>query len=529
MAVKLGKGEFPSGHVADDFICFGPPATKDGEFETVYMADLGCFNQEGVDSNKYYCGQVCQSKKNQKFYAYFEWGRTGKTGDVQFVECSSKEEAHSVFAKQMHEKNDKRGEWATIAGRKILRAKSGKDCYLVRPQAKRTVGLPDAQKIVHDDSGNLGKKVLSSSTPKLTSKKYDSETIQLMKDLTGGAVNFARANLEGGSIPMQSAIDEARDILDEAQKRVGKVGNDVEDQVKDKQLKQLSYTLYSRIPKTKAVGAPESDWILSGQNIQNWRFDLDVFEDALQAIDIGAGQSAEYNPFEGSNIEMIHLPLNTMEGDFVNKWMPSATNNRHGHVGKIRIKNIWGIRQIDLLPRFKKTVERIGQEKINTKETPLFQPHRSDISKEEYESFKKAHVNILFHGTRSINTGSIIKTGFRLPKQLSGVSINGALFGEGIYSADDVKKSVQYTSLPHGGYYTSGSGVVKGREAFMFIIDAAIGNPYVAKYTHGNNGLSKGYHSIFGKAGVSGVVNNEWILPTIEQVNIRYLVEFNCI
>ena len=28
---KIAKGQYPTGHTADDFECFGPPATKDGE------------------------------------------------------------------------------------------------------------------------------------------------------------------------------------------------------------------------------------------------------------------------------------------------------------------------------------------------------------------------------------------------------------------------------------------------------------------------------------------------------------------
>src|SRR5205807_5568521 len=63
MGTKLGKNEFPTSHGADDFKCFGPPALKDGEFENCKIADLGCFTQDGKDSNKRYHGAVVQSKK----------------------------------------------------------------------------------------------------------------------------------------------------------------------------------------------------------------------------------------------------------------------------------------------------------------------------------------------------------------------------------------------------------------------------------------------------------------------------------
>src|SRR5437879_4583385 len=38
VGTKLGKNEFPSAHGADDFKCFGPPALKDGEFESCKIA-----------------------------------------------------------------------------------------------------------------------------------------------------------------------------------------------------------------------------------------------------------------------------------------------------------------------------------------------------------------------------------------------------------------------------------------------------------------------------------------------------------
>ena len=72
MATKLGRGVLPKGHSVDDFECFGPPATKDGDFSNVKLADMGCFTQDGKDSNKYYHGAVVKSRKTGEWYAYFE-------------------------------------------------------------------------------------------------------------------------------------------------------------------------------------------------------------------------------------------------------------------------------------------------------------------------------------------------------------------------------------------------------------------------------------------------------------------------
>ena len=67
----------------DDFDCFGPPATRDGEFSGTKIADFGFFDQpigpndSRSDSNKYYHSAVVKSKKTGTWYAYFQWGRVG--------------------------------------------------------------------------------------------------------------------------------------------------------------------------------------------------------------------------------------------------------------------------------------------------------------------------------------------------------------------------------------------------------------------------------------------------------------------
>jgi len=531
MATKLGRKIMPSGHSRDDFECFGPPATEDGNFDTCMMADMGCFRQDGTDSNKFYHGAVVKSKKTGTWYAYYEWGRTGGNPDFLFTECYDKAEAQAVMAKQLHSKNDKRGEWATVAGRNVLRAKKGKDCYLVRPAARRTTGLPDAQKVIHDDTE--GKKPAKKTAKKKTSKKkvqsrWDPETLRLARDVTGATIDYTRKSFAGDYIPTQGAIDEGRDYLTEAMKRVKAVGDDTEDQVRDKDLKELSTLIWSRIPKRKPVGGSASDWILSSSNIQGWQQDLDAFEAALAALDAGGDDVVEMDdPFSGFDLQMKWCDPKTVEHQFVKEWMPSSSANRHHHVGDMIIKNIWAFRQPSLTTKFEKSVDRIGPQKKSRREFPKFQPRsRKDLKTADRARYKDANVAMLFHGTRSVNVSGILRTGLRLPKQLVGVVITGAMFGPGVYWADDWRKSDGYTSRS-GGYYSGGGGGVKGRGAFMFVGNVALGNPYVANTWGGYTEAPKGYHSVAGLAGKSGVQNNEWIVYDAAQNNLVYLVEYD--
>jgi len=75
--------------------------------------------------------------------------------------------------------------------------------------------------------------------------------------------------------------------------------------------------------------------------------------------------------------------------------------------------------------------------------------------------------------------------------------------------------------------WARGGGAITGRGAFMFVADVALGNPYVAPRSHGYTKSPDGYHSVFGKANVSGVRNNEFMTYDISQNRLRYLVEFD--
>src|SRR5215468_8123811 len=206
MAHKLLQGTFPSSSGPNDFQCFGPPAMKDGEFENARICDMGCFTQDGKDSNKYYHAAVVQHKGTKKWYAYFEWGRTGaKSPSFQFVECVSEADAVLAFAEQLHSKNDKRGQWVTIAGIRTLQAKPGKDCYLVRPMATRSTGLPDARSIKINEgakkkpdpapAGN-GSAAKAAKEPKFN---CDPQTLSLMRDLAVATVAYTRGSMADAS------------------------------------------------------------------------------------------------------------------------------------------------------------------------------------------------------------------------------------------------------------------------------------------------------------------------------------------
>lgn len=539
MPSKPGKSQFPPKHGPNDFKCFGPPAKEDDAFEGTMIADLGCFNQDReVDSNKRYHGAVVQSTVDKSWWFYSEWTREGGgKPQFQFEPASSQDAAKSAYVKKLKSKNIKRGEWKDIKlggeTKRVLRPKINskgqpEDLYVVRALEKRSTGLPDAANILAGEGSKIAaaKKTVKKGAKKSETAKFDTETLKLMRDMNVGVTSYARGQMEGGNVPSQPAIDEGRSILEEAKKRIAKVGNDVKDQVNDPELRDLSKLLYSRVPKVKELGAGPDSWILSQDNIMLWGQDLDAFESALATADIAEPQS---DPFGGMRIAMEHLARQSTLGEFIYSWMPRATANVHGYIGSMKIRNAWKVRRLDATTPFEQSIDRIAKERAGSSariERPERQPKtRDDLSAKDKKRYQDANVGMMFHGTRSVNVPGILRTGLRLPKQLVGVVITGAMFGGGAYFADDWKKSAGYTSM-QGSYWSGGSGGVRGRQAFMFVMDVAVGTPHVAPGPRGYSGPPRGCHSVFGKAGASGVANNEWIIFDVTQQDIRYLIEF---
>ena len=534
MGVKLGKSELPAGHNREDFKCFGPPATQDASFDGTMICDMGCFTQDGKDTNKYYHAAIVQSKKTAAFFTYFEWGRTGACNpQFQFIQCASQSDAQDEYSSQLHSKNDKRGVWITIAGKRALQAKPGKDCYLVRPQATRSTGLPDARTI----SANEGVKPTAAVAVTKKSGKpvdVDYQTLSLMRDLNVATVSYARTSMADSAIPTQTAIEEARDILQEAKKRLVVVGDDTEAQVADKTIVALTNHIYSRIPKIKARNAAASTWILSANNIGGWECDLDAFESALVASNKAI--VTDEDPLGGMPISMSWLDPKSEIGKFIYSWTPSATRNVHGNVGHMNIKNVWVVDrngEADILARAQANV---AKDRPSPTERPLHQPRTARPDVKDAAAYLRSHTCMMLHGTRSVNVSGILRTSFRLPKELVGVKLNASMFGGGIYWADDVGKSAQYTSLGRAIYTRDNSGTVRGRDAFLFIGDVIIGNPYVAPHGEGFTKPPAGHHSVFGKMNHTKfyadrwddrkLQNNEFIVYAATQCRIRYLVEF---
>ncbi|RAK02726.1 poly [ADP-ribose] polymerase [Larkinella arboricola] len=132
---------------------------------------------------------------------------------------------------------------------------------------------------------------------------------------------------------------------------------------------------------------------------------------------------------------------------------------------------------------------------------------------------------LLWHGSRSENWLSILKTGLVL--RPTNAVITGKMFGYGIYFADQFSKSLNYTSL-HGSVWANG----KQREGYLGIYEVHVGKQMkVTRHEPQHMNLDQEalkrinprYDSVFAQRGES-LLKNEFIVYNQAQCTVRYMV-----
>ena len=134
---------------------------------------------------------------------------------------------------------------------------------------------------------------------------------------------------------------------------------------------------------------------------------------------------------------------------------------------------------------------------------------------------------LLFHGSRSENWFSIIKTGLMI--RPSNAVYTGSMFSDGIYFAPKCQKSIGYTSLS-GSYWARGGSNV----AYMALFETAYGTPYVI-YQHDSSCYHLNYdvlqkmnpkcNCLHAKADKGMLRNDEIVFYRNDQMTIKYLIE----
>ena len=546
MATKHGRRALPSGYDPADFTYKGRPAKDQGDFaDDVGIADMACVNQFGEANNaKHYHGGVVQHTDGS-FWCYFEWGRckpgrswggsvwTGASQDFQFVQCSDEAEARKMFAKQMKSKNISRLQKRKVAGVEVWAAKTDKkgkpkSGYLVQSLATREKGLPDVLKI-KEGNGNGKPKTKSKKKAVVPAQHFQRQVIELAQALVGGTQSYTRALSEASGVtPTQEAIVQVRDaLIPAAMVRIKSVGDDVERQIKDKGLRDISKMVFAMVPQQiPKKGISDEEAILSSNNILRVQQDLDTFESALENEDFEvAAPSSGVNPDQLLNAKLCWIDPSSKRGQWLKHAFLSMSKNRHGYMGRrdATILNMFEVSRPDRDKAFQASVTQVGNKRKGSfKLHANLQPKRADLQKES-DRYGAANVVAAIHGTRAVSIGPIIQGNFRLPKSLPGALVTGANFGHGIYFATDWRKSYGYTG--YGCYGTNGT--IRQRGFFMFINDMIMGDAYRAPGTGRWGAPPNGKDSVFGVGGDRGhrLENDEHVIFNPHYQRIRYLIE----
>lgn len=218
--------------------------------------------------------------------------------------------------------------------------------------------------------------------------------------------------------------------------------------------------------------------------------------------------------------------LDVMRGQIVTK--STATENKDKEIDNsgITILDEMGITMRECTP------EEINEIKDCMKESSYHfsKAWRVDniSTRKKYEEFIKAYniknTKLLFHGSRTENWFSILKTGLKI-RPANAVWI-GAMFGFGSYFSPKCQKSIGYTSL--GGSYWAGG---KDNVAYMALFDTAYGKPYNVYnfdskyYSMSFDKLPVGCNCLHAHAGNGMLRNDEIVYYKTEQMTIKYLIE----
>lgn len=130
-------------------------------------------------------------------------------------------------------------------------------------------------------------------------------------------------------------------------------------------------------------------------------------------------------------------------------------------------------------------------------------------------------VSLLFHGSRTENWYSIIKTGLNIDPV--NVITTGKMFGRGIYFAPSLKKASNYSSKS-GSVWTGGTE----KEGFVGIYEVVTGDPYesqdwIPSYTSLTK-APKGKDCFWARGG-KALLHDEVIIYNSEKCRLKYLMK----
>lgn len=477
------------------------PLLKDGTFEVKRVIELAFFDLTGEraktknTSNKQYHAELHLSKTSPQAQIYTMWGPTGGHQTEDWRHYTTLADAEKDF-------------------NSIIKSKTKKG-YREIDVAQRAIGSQEAKSITKvvelknlDDTG-LPKSILHKETQRLVSELMGATNQFVIKTLKCPLGQLTNKQIDDG----RARLNSAKDIVEK---------NKISQNDKDKLL-ELTNEFYSLIPHNLGSGArgQMTELLLNTkEKINQKEYDLDTLLDAKDLNIELTGNDVDLK-YKSLDTEISFIDHSDVLFNWLGRMIHETRASNHRHLGNITLLNAWYINRNGERDKFNNTAERIAKEcgkQVYPDKMETLVKTRPDGNP---DLFKKANVIPLFHGTRTENLTGILKKGLLI--RPSGVVLCGSMYGNGIYKSSNSSKSINYTSIQNS-YWAKGSA----NKAYLFLSDSALGNTYIANRS-GNYTAKSIYpnHSIWAKAG-SSVINDEMILFSTTQHNLKYLLEFTC-
>lgn len=447
------------------------------------------------NNNKYYNLEI-QEDSNNKFYIYTTYGRVGSTAAKEYRLCSSKEDAIK-------------------SAEKIIKSKVKKG-YVEVALTQASVGSFLAQSQINNQV-NISAVTLDTTT----SSNLHKEVLSLVSTLFKSTQNYININLDTNKCPLGQLsleqISKGKDILLQAQKEVNS-SKDIA------VLDRLTNLYYSNIPHHFGSRIDTSSVRLDDNvKINNAVSMLQVFENNKDFSKV-LTENIE-NQYNSLNSNIFYVESSSEQFVWLNKLVERTRAKNHHFLGKIRLKKAYYLNKASEEELFLSTTQKISENCIGRHVPhPLKEVWEDRILCKHEELYKKANVLPLFHGSITPNVASIISKSLLVKHDKIGSS--GSMYGRNaLYFADNSTKSINYTSAKNS-YWAKGND----SSGYIFVTDVCLGNFLIAEksYRYSLDDLGDKYHSVYAKAGKSGILNDEFMIYSQGQNCLRYLLEIEC-
>ncbi len=457
-----------------------------GFTETKKHIVLMCTNVLG-NNNKFYSLELQHNPSSGKYRLYSHYGRIngsvisgGQVDDDKEFDSESiaMKEFDSIVKKKKRGKTklDDSGQKYTEKYDEVQVAASTVGSENVRTKA--TTNATSKSAIKKDLFSIYGKKEAELLT------LFQQENIHEITSVTSIKMNSGVLSTPLGPLTIDH-LGKAKKALDDLASLVSTSSNITKD------LKDLNSRYFSLIPRNFGSVITDSS-LLKDQFGLNKEYDL--IHQMETAVSLNSNTSDDKNQLrdmftiQGVSKDLFNEIKNQVE-----------TTRRHNNLKSYKVVGVYQVENFKERNRFEVFADKLQKENTGKK-----------VSKFDYDEID------LFHGSRNSNILSILLNGFYVPPANASF-VHGRMFGNGVYGADSSTKALNYSVGNWSGVRN------KSNKTFLFVTRFAMGK--VKETTRElKSGCPVGYNSIFASGGYD-LVNNEFIVPKVEQTTISYLVE----